>query len=305
MKKNQKEKNNSYSGYVAIVGRPNVGKSTLLNRILGEKLSITSDKPQTTRHRILGIKTLDNLQTIYVDTPGLHIAEHSALNRHMNKAARNALKDVDIILFVIEGLKWTAEDEWVAGLLKDIAKPVILVINKMDTVPDKKLLLARLQDFANQYHFLEMIPISATQGTQVDTLQSIVANLLPEGPHYFPDDAITDRSMRFRVAEIIREKLTRSLGEELPYSLTVEIESLKEEDYIQHISAIIWVEREGQKPIVIGKKGERLKSIGIQSRKDIEILFNQKVNLKLWVKVRGGWSDDDRALASLGYIDTP
>ncbi len=296
---------NSHSGYVAIIGRPNVGKSTLLNQILGEKLSITSRKPQTTRHRILGIKTLGNMQAIYVDTPGIHVAEHTALNRHMNKAARNALNDVDIILFVVDALKWTEEDEWVAGLLKNISKPVILVINKTDTLSEKEHLLSHIKSLSEKQAFLEIIPISAKKGTQVEKLQSIIANLLPEGPLYFPEDALTDRSIRFRVSEIIREKLIRALGDELPYSSTVEIESFKEEGNIQHIAAIIWVEREGQKPIVIGKGGERLKEVGIRSRKDIEPILGKKVHLRLWVKVRGGWSDDERALASLGYIDIP
>lgn len=299
------EKNKTHSGYVAIIGRPNVGKSTLLNHILGEKLSITSRKPQTTRHRILGIKTVDHFQTIYVDTPGMHIAEHKALNRHMNKAARNALQDVDIILFVVDGLKWTEEDEWVSGLLKDIQKPVIMVINKTDTLPEKEQLLSRLKSLSEKQAFLEIIPVSAKKGTNVDKLQSIVGKLLPEGPLYFPEDALTDRSMRFRVAEMIREKLIRSLGDELPYSSTVEIETYKEEKNIQHISAVIWVEREGQKPIVIGRGGERLKEVGTRARKDIENLLGKKLHLRLWVKVRGGWSDDERALASLGYIDVP
>jgi GTP-binding protein Era len=299
------EKNNSHSGYVAIVGRPNVGKSTLLNRILGEKLSITSRKPQTTRHRILGIKTIDNQQTIYVDTPGMHIAEHTALNRHMNRAARNALHDVDIILFVVDGLKWTEEDEAVAQLLKGITKPTILVINKTDTLPEKEHLLSRLQALSEKQAFLEIVPLSAKKGSNVEKLQQIILKLLPEGPQYFPEDAITDRGIRFRVGEIIREKVIRALGDELPYSSTVGIETYKEENNVQHISATIWVEREGQKPIVIGKGGERLKEIGTRARKSLENLLEKKIHLRLWVKVRGGWSDDERALASLGYIDLP
>lgn len=298
-------KNKTHSGYVAIVGVPNVGKSTLLNRILGEKLSITSKKPQTTRHRILGIKTLDNAQAIYVDTPGLHLSEHKALNRHMNKAAMNALKDVDIVLFVVEGTKWTEEDDWVLGLLKNIEKPVILAINKTDSLPEKEILLSWMKTLSEKRNFLEIVPISAKKGTNIDKLQSIIFSLLPEGPLYFPEDALTDRSLRFRAAEIIREKLIRALGDELPYSLTVEIESFKEENNIQHVNAVIWVERQGQKPIVIGKGGARLKEVGIRARKDIESFLGKKLHLRLWVKIRGGWSDDERALASLGYIDIP
>lgn len=297
------EKNNTHSGYVAIIGRPNVGKSTLLNKILGEKISITSEKPQTTRHRILGIQTQNNTQTIYVDTPGIHLAEHKALNRHMNKAARNALQDVDVILFVVDALKWTEEDEWVASLLKDIQKPIILVINKIDTISDKEQLLPHIKTLFEKQAFVETIPISAKDGTQIQKLQERVAPLLPIGPFYFPEETITDRGIRFRVAEIIREKLIRALGDELPYSSTVEIESFKEENNVQIISAIIWVERKGQKPIVIGKAGQRLKEVGTRARKDLEVLLGKKVHLRLWVKVRGGWSDDERALASLGYID--
>lgn len=294
----------SHSGYVAILGRPNVGKSTLLNCILGQKLSITSKKPQTTRHRILGIKTVGDWQTIYVDTPGLHLAEHTALNRHMNRAAKNALHDVDIILFVVDALKWTKEDEWIFTLLKEIKKPIILVINKTDTILEKDRLLSYIKAQAEKQIFLDIIPISAKKGSHVEKLQTTIQALLPKGPLYFPEDAVTDRGLRFRVAEIIREKLIRALGDELPYSSTVEIESFKEEKNVQHINAIILVERQGQKPIVIGRAGERLKEVGSRSRKDIENLLGKKVHLRLWVKVRGGWSDDERALASLGYIDS-
>jgi GTP-binding protein Era len=292
-------------GYVAIVGRPNVGKSTLLNHILGEKLSITSRKPQTTRHRLLGVKTVENIQTIYVDTPGMHITEAHLLNKFMNKEARRALVDVDVIVFVIEGLKWNAEDQLVYDLITKIKCPIILAVNKVDTLPEKTALLPYCESLALKFTFFEIIPLSATRTINIDALECAVASCLPKSPHYFPETQITDRTPRFRMAEIIREKLVRSLGEELPYSTTVEIEMYKEDksEKVPLISAIIWVEREGQKPIVIGKNGERLKEIGIRSRKDIEKFIGRQVHLKLWVKVRGGWSDDARALKSLGYID--
>jgi len=292
-------------GYVAIVGRPNVGKSTLLNHILGEKLSITSRKPQTTRHRLLGVKTVDNSQTIYVDTPGMHIEETHLLNKFMNKEARRALIDVDVIVFVVEGLRWNVEDQLVFDLITKIKCPIILAINKVDMLPDKTTLLPYCESLASKFKFFEIIPLSATHATNIDALERAVASCLPKGPHYFPETQITDRTPRFRMAEIIREKLVRSLGEELPYSTTVEIEMYKSDqsEKVPLISAIIWVEREGQKPIVIGKNGERLKEIGIRSRKDIEKIIGRQVHLKLWVKVRGSWSDDERALKSLGYID--
>ena len=292
-------------GYAAIVGRPNVGKSTLLNHILGEKLSITSRKPQTTRHRLLGVKTVENAQTIYVDTPGMHIEEAHLLNKFMNKEARRALVDVDVIIFVIDSLKWNAEDQLVFDLVTKAKCPIILAVNKVDTLLEKTALLPYCESLALKFKFAEIIPISATRTTNIEALERAVARYLSKSPHYFPEEQTTDRTPRFRMAEIIREKLVRLLGEELPYSTTVEIEMYKSDksEKVPLISAIIWVEREGQKPIVIGKKGERLKEIGIRSRKDIEKIVGRQVHLKLWVKVRGGWSDDERALKSLGYID--
>lgn len=292
-------------GYVAIVGRPNVGKSTLLNHILGEKLSITSRKPQTTRHRLLGVKTVENVQTIYVDTPGMHLEEAHLLNKFMNKEARRALQDVDVIIFVLEGLKWNAEDQLVFDLVTKAKCPIILAVNKVDMLLEKSALLPYCESLALKFKFAEIIPLSAARIMNIDALERTVARYLPQSPHYFPETQITDRTPRFRMAEIIREKLVRSLGEELPYSTTVEIEMYKSDksEKVPLISAIIWVEREGQKPIVIGKNGERLKEIGIRSRKDIEQFVGRQVHLKLWVKVRGGWSDDERALKSLGYID--
>lgn len=290
-------------GYVAIVGRPNVGKSTLLNHILGQKLSITSRKPQTTRHRILGIVTRGNTQTVYVDTPGIHGEERKAINRYMNRTATSALRDVDLALFVVDGMKWTPDDELVMEKIRAASVPVMLVINKVDTVDDKEALLPRIDDLIKQYGFAEVVPVSALKGHNVERLQELVAARLPVSPPFFPEDQITDRSPRFLAAEIVREKIMRQLGEEVPYELTVEIEEFKEEGRLRRIGALILVEREGQKAIVIGDGGQRLKRIGTEARQDMEKLFDAKIMLSLWVKVKGGWSDDERALKSLGYDD--
>lgn len=291
------------SGFIAIVGRPNVGKSTLLNAILGQKLSITSRKPQTTRHQILGIKTEGAMQLVYVDTPGLHKKEVKAINRYMNKAATNALKDVDVVVFIVDRYKWTEEDEWVLEKVKRAKCPVILAVNKVDKIQDKESLLPCLATLSEKMNFKEIIPISASQRTNVDRLQACVAALVPEGVHYYEEDQITDRSQRFLAAELVREKIMRQLGDELPYSMTVEIEEFVQEGAILHISALILVEREGQKKIVIGDKGAQLKIIGRDARLDMEKMFESKVMLKLWVKVKGGWADDERALRSLGYSE--
>lgn len=288
-------------GYVAIVGRPNVGKSTLLNHILGQKLSITSRKPQTTRHRILGIVTRDNTQTVYVDTPGIHGEERKAINRYMNRAATSALKDVDLVLFVVDGLKWAPDDDLVMEKIKASGLPVILVINKVDAVDDKEALLPRINELTQLHGFVEVIPVSALRGHNMVRLQELVAERLPLSPPFFPEDQITDRSSRFLAAETVREKIMRQLGDEIPYELTVEIEEFKQEGKLKRISALILVERDGQKAIVIGDGGQRLKRIGMEARIDMEKLFGGKVMLSLWVKVKGGWSDDERALKSLGY----
>lgn len=288
-------------GYVAIIGRPNVGKSTLLNRILGQKLSITSRKPQTTRHRLLGINTQGDTQTIYVDTPGLHRGEKQALNRLMNRAASRAIYDVDVIVFIIDGLNWLDDDDWILRKLQHATCPVILAVNKMDLIPDKKQLLPQLEKLKEKMDFATIVPISAAKGDNVEALEQEIAQRLPENPHFFPDDQISDRSERFLAAEIVREKLTRNLGQELPYALTVDIEKFKLEKGVLHIYAVIFVERDGQKAIVIGDKGQGLKRIGQQARYDMEKLFDSKVFLKMWVKVKKGWSDDERALRNLGY----
>lgn len=288
-------------GYVSIVGRPNVGKSTLLNHILGQKLSITSRKPQTTRHRLLGIVTRNNVQAIYVDTPGIHSVEQRAINRYMNRAATSALKDVDVVLFVVDGLKWTRDDELVLEKVKGSGLPVVLVINKVDTVSDKEALLPLIDTLSKKMDFIDVVPVSALRGHNVEALHKAVAERLPFSPPFFDEAQITDRSNRFLAAEIVREKVMRQLGDEVPYSLTVEIEEYKQEGRLLRISAAILVERMGQKKIVIGDSGQRLKLIGTDARADMEKLFGSKIMLSLWVKVKSGWADDERALKSLGY----
>ncbi|MBI0153381.1 GTPase Era [Gilliamella sp. W8128] len=294
-----------HCGFVAIVGRPNVGKSTLLNQLLGQKVSITSRKAQTTRHRIVGIDTQDDDQIIYIDTPGLHIEEKRAINRLMNRAASSSIGDVELVIFVVEGTHWTDDDEMVAGKLKDCKAPVLLVINKIDNVTDKTQLLPHIQEISQKIKFLDVVPISAEKGEGVDIIKDIVKKHLPVGEHHFPEDYITDRSQRFMASEIIREKLMRFLGDELPYSVTVEIEQFKvdERTGMYRINGLILVERDGQKKMVIGNKGEKIKKIGIEARKDMQLFFDNKVHLELWVKVKAGWADDERALRSLGYSD--
>jgi len=292
------------SGYVAIIGRPNVGKSTLINRVLGQKLCITSRRPQTTRHRILGIKTEEDGQLIYVDTPGLHISDKRAMNRYMNRAAASSIDDVDVILFVVDGMNWTEEDENVLERLKNSAKaPVILVINKMDKLADKDTMLPHIENLSAEFDYAHVLPISARKGVNVDQLETEIKKLMPEGELIFPEDQLTDRSSRFLAAELVREKLFRHLGQELPYSITVEIEQFDDEKGMYRIGAVIYVERDGQKAIVIGKKGELLKSVGKDARLEMQSLFGRKVFLRLWVKVREGWGDNERMMKNLGYND--
>lgn len=289
-------------GYVTIVGRPNVGKSTLMNRILGQKLSITSKKPQTTRHQIVGIKTEGELQVVYVDTPGLHLDDKGrALNRYMNRAASEALRHVDVIVFLVDRTAWTEEDEAVLEKLKFAKCPVVLAVNKVDLLKDKSVLLPQLEQLATKLDFAEIVPISAEKGHNVEHLEEVVERYIPEGVHLYPDDQITDRSSRFVAAELVREKLMRNLGDEVPYGTTVEIEEFGHDGGLLTISALILVEREGQKRIVIGNKGEVLKGIGRDARQDMERMFDCKVMLNLWVKVKRGWADNERALHSLGY----
>ncbi len=294
---------NTRCGYVAIVGRPNVGKSTLLNHILGQKISITSRKPQTTRNAVVGIKTEGDVQIIFVDTPGMHLGQQKAINRYMNRAATTAMKDVDVVVFVVDRFIWTEEDEAVAEKLQHINSPVILAVNKVDQIEDKETLLPHLQQLAEKLKVAEIVPISALRNNNLDRLEQLITERLPEGIHMYPEDQITDRSSRFMAAEIVREKITRQLGDELPYEMAVEIEEFKQEGNLLNISALILVERNGQKKILIGDKGARIKLIGTEARIDMEKLFEMKIMLKLWVKVKSGWSDDERALRSLGYND--
>lgn len=290
-------------GYVAIIGRPNVGKSTLLNQFLGQKISITAHKPQTTRHRVLGIKSSGSAQIIFVDTPGIHVDKKSALNRYMNRAATSSIADVDVVLFMVDELKWVKEDEYVLKKLSQTKAPVILVINKLDNIKNKERLLPHMEKLSAQYPFKQFIPVSARNGDGLDMLENAILELLPESPPFFPLDQVTDRSVRFMAAEFIREKLMRTMGEEVPYALTVEIEKFEELENLIKIHAVIWVSRDSQKGIIIGKQGRQLKSIGEQARKDMEQAFDSKVYLQLWVKVKEGWSDDERALRTLGYHD--
>ncbi len=293
-----------HCGFVTIAGRPNVGKSTLLNVLLGQKISITSSKPQTTRHTLLGIKTFADDQIIYVDTPGLQTQHRKAINRYMNKAATGALVGVDLVLFVIEANKWLDEDEWVLELLKEQQLPLLLVINKVDELENPNELLPVMEQLNTKHSFLEICPLSALQNDNIDTLERLILMHLPIAALVFPEDQLTDRSERFLAAEIIREKLMRRLGSELPYQLSVEIELFKAEGKLLRIAAIIWVERDSQKAIVIGKHGELLKIVGSEARKDMQTLFDCKIFLQLWVKVKSGWSNDEKALHQLGYTDT-
>lgn len=293
--------NKTLCGYVALIGRPNVGKSTLLNRILGQKISITSCKPQTTRHQILGVKTAAHQQMIFVDTPGMHRNEVKAINRVMNRAADSVLKTVDVIVWLVDQ-HWTAEEERIIQKLSQCKLPVILAVNKVDTVKDKKQLLPYLEQVAAKYDFVDVIPLSVKHGQQVDVLEKRLASFMPSMPFLFAEDQVTDRTERFLAAEIIREKFMRFLGQELPYSVTVEIDLFKEnEDGLLNISATILVERNSQKAMIIGKGGSKLKEIGREARLDMKRAFEQKVFLQLWVKVKSGWSDNERALKSLGY----
>jgi len=291
------------TGYIAIVGRPNVGKSTLLNHLIGQKLSITSRRPQTTRHRILGIKTTEQAQLIFIDTPGIHLNRQRAMNRYLNQTATTALAGVDVIVWMTDRLSWRPEDELVFETIKDLHIPILLVINKVDRLEDKSRLLPWLQATAERHPFADMIPLSALKGSNLDVLEQKIVACLPEGDPVYPEDQITDRSERFLAAEIIREKLLRSLGQEVPHALTVEIERYKQQGTMIRIHALIWVEREGQKAIVIGQGGDVLKKVGERARLDLEKMLDHKVYLELWVKVKKGWSDDERALHSLGYVD--
>ena len=293
--------NEYHCGYVALVGRPNVGKSTLLNRLIGQKLSIVTAKPQTTRQQIAGIKTTPSGQIVYLDTPGLHAAAGRALNRFMNRVAKASLRDIDVVLFLIEAGHWTRQDEYAAGALRELAVPVILVVNKIDRIADKQRLLAFLRDEVDTSRFGHVLLISAKTGDGVEDLERLVLQQLPFSRPFYDEDQFTDRSERFLAAELIREQLMLRLHKELPYALTVQIEEFKRDKQVLRIGAVIWVERESQKQIVIGKGGEVLKQIGTRARRELEELFEQKVFLRTWVKVSRDWSDNERMLQQLGF----
>lgn len=293
-----------HTGYLAVIGRPNVGKSTLTNRLVGAKVSITSKKAQTTRHRIHGVLTNDAAQFIFVDTPGFQTTHNNALNRLMNRSVTSTFADVDVILLVVEAGRWgSGEDDLVAMLPAET--PVVLVINKIDRLSSQNELLPFMAKVSGLHAFADLVPLSAESGRGTQELLAIVAKYLPEGPPVFEADDITDRSERFLASEILREKLFRNLGEELPYGIAVEIEKFELEttgpNPLRRIHAAVIVDREAHKSIVIGKAGERLKRMSTDARKDMESLFGGKVWLETWVKVRGGWADDERALKSLGY----
>ncbi len=288
-------------GFAAIVGRPNVGKSTLLNRILGKKVSIVTPKPQTTRHRILGVKTLGETQILFVDTPGLQIKGRRAIDRVMNRNAEQSMNDADVIVFICEFGSWKDSDENVLKAIRESGRPALAVINKIDKASGRLALLPALQKLSERHDFDAVFPMSALNGDNLDALGKYLAENLPEGPWLYPDDAETDKDDRFRAAEIIREKLMMELQQELPYGLAVEIESWEFQDDQLSIAATIWLDRDSQKPILIGKSGARLKKIGTSARKDLIKLVGGRVHLQLWAKTRKNWSDDARLLKSLGY----
>ncbi len=287
-------------GFIAIVGRPNVGKSTLLNHMVEQKISITSRKPQTTRNNIIGIKTKEQMQMVFVDTPGIHKGQTKAINRQMNRSATTALQGVDVVVFVVEKDHWTEEDDTVAQYVAQSNCPVIIAVNKLDQFVSKAEILPYLSTLQEKVPKAELVPVSALKSQNLDRLEEVICSFLPDATHFYPEDQVTDRSMRFMAAEIIREKITRQMGAELPYQTAVEIEEFKEEGVIVTISALILTEREGQKRMLIGDKGAKLKNIGQQAREDMEKLFDSKIMLNLWVKVKSGWSDSERALRSLG-----
>ena len=288
------------SGFAALVGRPNVGKSTLLNALVGEKLSIVTPRPQTTRHRILGVVTLPQAQIAFVDTPGLHMKAARALNKAMNRTATAALEDADLVVLVLEALRWTAEDELALERIVRAAKPAIAAVNKIDRVRPRERLLPYLAELGPRHSFLAIVPVSALRSDNIADLRDTIAAHLPRGPALFPQGELTDRGESFRIAETIREKLTLELNQEVPYGIAVEVERLTEEEGVLTVDAAIWVDREGQKPIVIGARGERLKRVGRAARLALNEMLGRRLHLNLWVKVRENWADNARALRELG-----
>jgi GTP-binding protein Era len=290
-------------GTVGLIGRPNTGKSTLLNRLIGEKLSITSPKPQTTRHRILAVKTLPGAQILYLDAPGIETRGREAIHRYMNRAASGVIAEADVIVLVCAGLSWVQGDEAVLAQLVDVRAPVILAVNKVDLVADKRTLLPHLEALAKRRSFAAIVPVSARNGANLEALEAAVVAQLPAGEAVYPEDTLTDRSERFLAAEVVREKLFRALGEELPYALTVQLERFKEEGNLVRMDAVIWVTKASHKAIVIGAQGARLKAVGTRARADLEQFLGRKVMLTLWVRVKSGWADDERALRRFGYAE--
>lgn len=289
-----------HAGFASLIGRPNVGKSTLLNALIGQKLSIVTPRPQTTRHRVLGVLHRPGLQIAFVDTPGLHLRAQRSLNKAMNRAAAAAAIDADVILWVVEALRHSPDDALALRRALEAGRPVIAVVNKIDQVKPRSKLLPFLEELAKQAEFVDIVPVSAAHGDNLEPLVAAIGRHLPLSPPLFPADMLTDRDLRFRIAELIREKLTLLLNQELPYGIAVEIESLEREPERWAVSAVIWVDREGQRPIVIGKGGERLKKVGTAVRRELVHTTGERFHLTLWVKVREGWADDARALKSLG-----
>ena len=289
-----------HSGFAALVGRPNVGKSTLLTALVGEKLSIVTPRPPTTRHRILGVVTLPQAQIAFVDTPGLHVKATRALNKAMNRTATAALEDADLVVLVVEALRWTAEDDLALARIVRADRPAIAAVNKIDRVRPRARLLPYLAELGARHSFLAMVPVSALRSGNIADLRNTIAAHLPRGPALFPQGELSDRGESFRIAETIREKLTLELNQEVPYGIAVEVERLAEEEGVLTVDAAIWVDREGQKPIVIGARGERLKRVGRAARLALTEMLGRRLHLNLWVKVRENWADNARALRELG-----
>ncbi|MHB8623448.1 MAG: GTPase Era [Sulfuricaulis sp.] len=290
-------------GLVTLAGRPNVGKSTLLNSLVGQKISITSARAQTTRHRLLGIKTFKQNQIVYVDTPGLHTAVKGVMNRHLNRVAGASLQGVDCLVLVIAASGWTTADEYPLQQVARQGIPVILALNKIDQLRNRDQLLPLIEQLRGKMEFSEIVPVSARTGANVDGLEKAILKYLPQQPLLYPRDQITDRDERFLAAELIREQIFRGFQQEIPYATAISIEQFKRVKTVLHIEAVIWVAKAGQKPILIGKDGQRLKTVGSRARLAMQKLFGGKVHLNLWVKVRAGWSDSERTLRSLGYTD--
>lgn len=291
------------SGYASIIGRPNVGKSTLINKLVGFKVAITVDRPQTTRNRILGIKDRADAQIVYIDTPGIHKTDKRVFNRMMNRAVAASLEDVDVILFLIEAKGWTEQDDMALEVLKNCEIPVMLVINKVDTVKDKSRLLPMMESVSKKHDFAEIVPVSAKTGNNVDVLEKLIIKRLRPGEPIFPQGQITNQSDMFFAAELVREQLSRRLYHELPHKTAVIIESWDDSPKLLKIDAVIWVEKSGQKAIIIGNKGEHLKQVGMAARKELEETFEKKVYLGLWVKIRPDWSENTHSLKDLGYLE--